>query len=166
LIADIRLLFPMALAIILLIISTIPIHLVGISAFFPIVDVMVIYYWSNYRSSLLPNWFIFLLGILRDLIEGISLGVSPFSYLVVRLVVMSGKDAHKKESFIFIWQGFAVVAFIAIILKWLLVSFSINTPLILNSAIMQFMISIAIYPVFHWVFNLVNKAIPKNFQNV
>lgn len=163
--AGIRLLFPIMVALLLLIISSVPIDVAGASAFFPVVDVMAIYYWTSYRPGALPDWFIFLLGILRDSIEGIAIGISPCVYLIIRLIVASSRGLYRKGSFLIIWQGFAVMALIAIVGKWLLLSFLMDTPLVLDSAIMQLMVSIAMYPVFHWFFNLVNLIMPEKFQD-
>lgn len=160
-----RLCFPIGLALVLLVISSIPMHIAGASAFFPMVDVMVIYYWSSYRPQSMPDWFVFTLGILRDVLEGLTIGVSPCIYLLVRFLVTASKDLYKKQTFIIVWQGFAVVSLIAITGKWLLVSFILDKPLVFNSAIMQFVLSIAIYPIFHWLFSLVNLTMPEHYQD-
>lgn len=164
--AGIRLFFPIMVAVLLLIISSVPIGIAGASAFFPAVDIMIIYYWTTYRPGALPDWFVFFLGVLRDSIEGIAIGVSPCVYLITRFIVASSRSLYRKENFLIIWQGFAVMALIAIVGKWLLISFLMDTPLVLGSAIMQFMVSIAMYPVFHWFFYLVNLTMPEKFQDV
>lgn len=151
----------MILVLVLLIASSIPIHIAGASAFFPMVDIMAIYYWTSYRPQVMPDWFVFILGILRDIMEGLTIGVSPFIYLLTRFIVLASKDLYKKQTFIIVWQGFAIVSLIAITGKWLLVSFIIDMPLVFTSAIMQFVLSIAMYPLFHWLFSLVNIIIPE-----
>ncbi len=40
-----------------------------------------------------------------------------------------------------------------------------GVSLVLDSAIMQFMVSIAMYPILHWFFNLVHLIMPENFQD-
>ncbi len=106
----IRLFLPQAVAILLLILSSVPIDVAGASAFFPAVDIMVIYYWSSYRPSALPAWFVFILGIFRDSIEGLTLGVSSCVYLLIKFIVVSSRGLYRKENFLIIWQGFAVTA--------------------------------------------------------
>lgn len=162
----IRMFFPIIAALLLLLFSSVPIHIPGVATFFPAVDIMVIYYWVSYRPDSLPDWFIFLLGILRDVLEGVSLGVGALVYLIVRLMVSASRDAYRKGSFPVVWQGMAVVTIVAIAVKWMLISFVMNVPVSLTAAIMQVLFSISIYPVVHWFFNLIQAAMPDNYQDV
>ena len=164
-ITSIRLFSPIIVALLLLVLSSVPTYIAGASAFFPVVDIMVIYYWSSYRPGTMPDWFVFLLGVFRDSIEGLSIGISPCVYLLVRFMVVASRGLYRRENFIVVWQGLAITALIAIAGKWLLVSFIMDTPLILDYAIMQFMFSVAMYPVFHWFFSLVYITMPENFQD-
>jgi rod shape-determining protein MreD len=150
----------------LLILSSAPVDVTGTSAFFPAFDVMAIYFWSSYRPTAMPYWFVFILGILRDSLEGIMLGVSPFVYLLIRLIIVSSKRLYRKENFIVVWQGLIFILIIAITLKWALLSFLIDKTLVIDYAVMQFMVSIAIYPLLHWLFNIINLAMPDSFQDV
>jgi len=162
---NIRLFFPIMVTLLLLILSSVPVDITGTSAFFPAVDVMAIYFWASYRPSTMPYWFVFFLGILRDSLEGVMLGVSPCIYLLIRLMAVSGKGLYRKENFILVWQRLIIILIISITLKWALLSFLIDKPLIIDYAVMQFMVSIAAYPLLQWLFNMVNKAMPENFQD-
>jgi rod shape-determining protein MreD len=163
--AGIRLFIPMITAFILLVLSSMPISIAGASSFFPAVDIMFIYYWSSHRLRSVPDWFIFTLGILRDAVEGTMMGVSPLIYLVTKFIVLSSRNLYRRENFLIIWQGFAITALIAISGKCLLLSLSMDTSFVLNAAIMQFVVSIAMYPLLHWVFNIIQMIIPENFQD-
>ncbi len=165
LITGIRFFYPMIVALLLLIISAVPIYIVGLSAFFPVVDVMVIYYWASSRPRVMPDWFIFLLGVLRDGVEGLTIGISSCVYLLVKFIVVASRGLYIRGGFLLVWQGFAIAAIIAIAGKWLLVSFVMNKPISLDSAIMQLMFSIAMYPVFYWFLNLVNITVPDNYHD-
>jgi len=164
-IAGIRLFIPLFIALVLLVISSVPISIPGLSAFFPVVDIMIIYYWSSYRPGALPDWAIFLLGVLRDGIEGITIGISSCIYLLVKFIVIASAGLYKKGGFLLVWQGFAAAAIIGIAGKWLLVSFVMDRPLMLDYGVMQLMFSMALYPVFHWFFNLINTIMPVDFQD-
>jgi rod shape-determining protein MreD len=161
----ISLFLPMLVALLLLLGSSVPVDIAGSSAFFPAVDVMAIYFWATYRPATMPYWFVFVLGILRDSLDGVVFGVSSCIYLVIRLLVVMSRKLYRKDNFIIAWQGFAVILFIAILLKWALVSFVMYRPLTLDYAIMQFMLSVAIYPLLYWFFNLVNIVMPEKFQD-
>lgn len=166
LLINIRLFLPIFVALLLLIISSVPIYISGASAFFPAVDIMVIYYWAGYKPDSMPNWFVFLLGIFRDVLEGVVIGVSPCIYLIIKLMVVAGRGLYRRESFPVVWQGLAVITVIAITGKWMLISFIMNAPIALNPAIMQVLFSIAVYPVVHWFFNLIYITMPETYQDV
>ncbi len=156
---------PILIALSLLMVSAVPLYIAGFYAFFPLVDIMVIYYWVSNRPSSMPIWFIFILGILRDALEGISMGVNVFIYLLTAFTVMASKSIYKRESFWLVWQGFAITALISISIKWLLVSFEMGIPLTAGSAIMQLTFSIAVYPLFYWFFNIMQSTMPKYLQD-
>lgn len=158
-------LYPMVFAFALLIFSSVPLYIAGTPSFFPALDIMIVFYWSSHRPSALPNWFIFLLGIFRDVVEGLTLGVGPFVYLVTKFMLLASRGIYRKANFLVIWQGFAIIALLAITLKWLLVSFIMGIPLSPDNAIMQFMLSVAIYPAMHWLFNLVASIMPEKFHD-
>ncbi len=54
------------LALLLFIVSAIPIHIAGAAMFFPMVDVMAIYYWSVHKPQAMPDWFMKLVLLLSD----------------------------------------------------------------------------------------------------
>jgi len=165
LLKNIRLFLPIMVTVLLLMLSSVPLDITGTSAFFPAVDIMAISFWASYRPGSMPYWFVFLLGIIRDSLEGIMLGVSPCVCLLVRLMVVSSRGLYRKENFILVWQWFTIILIFAITLKWALLSFLMDKPLIIDYAVMQFMVSIAMYPLLHWLFNIVNLAMPENFQD-
>ena len=57
------------------------------------------------------------------------------------------------------------ILIIAITLQWILASFLADRPIALDLFMIQFLVSIAIYPLLHRFFNLLNKAMPENFQD-
>lgn len=157
--------YPMVFAFILLIFSSVPLYIAGTPSFFPAIDIMIVFYWSSQRPGALPNWFIFLLGVFRDVVEGLTLGVGSFVYLITKFMVVASRRIYRRANFLVIWQGFAIVALLAITLKWLLVSFIMGFTLSPDNAIMQFMLSVAIYPAMHWLFNLVASTMPEKFHD-
>lgn len=157
--------YPIIATFLLLIISSVPTYIAGASAFFPIFDIMAIFYWSSQRPSALPNWFVFTLGICRDLVEGLTLGTNPCIYLITKFIVKANRGMYRKVNFIVILQSFAIVALLTTLAKWLLVSFIIGLPLPPDNALMQVMLSVAVYPLIHWLFNLVSSLMPDKFHD-
>jgi rod shape-determining protein MreD len=156
-----KLLLPKLLALLFIFLSYTPSRLYGLDNFFPAVDLMMIYYWSLYKPQVMPNWFIFSIGLMKDILSGSPLGVNALSYILLRGLAMY-KEKYLKKTFTGLWQGFAVFAAIVMIFKWLVFSFVFEEIMAINTVLMQFLLSVLIYPLFHSLFNGINVILPRS----
>jgi rod shape-determining protein MreD len=154
-----KLLFPKLLALLFIFLSYTPSHIYGISNFFPALDLMVVYYWSLYRPHVIPNWFVFSSGLIKDTLSGAPIGVNALSYIILRGLAIY-KGGPLKSTFIALWHGFAIFTAIILLFKWLIYSFVFAEFVEVNMIIMQFIISILLYPFFHGFFNTINVILP------
>lgn len=152
--------YPKLLAVLLVLLTSIPLKIPGVAYFLPMVEVMMIYYWCIYRPDAMPNWFVFALGIFRDALAGVPLGVNALTNVLLRSAVVMMREKYIKVPFLFVWQGFMVFACMAMAVKWVLFSFIFDQLLGLNMAVMQLLLSVAVYPLFHSLLNLVHKILP------
>lgn len=157
---------PNLVALLLLLISSLPIAVAGAAFFFPLVDMMFIFYFTIYRSNSTSNLFIFILGLTRDLLQGTPIGLSALIYLVLRFMIISISHQFRRGDFSIIWQVFALGMLITTVLKCAILYLLIGTPLMaMDYAIMQLLVSVALYPIFHWLFNLVNILVPESLDH-
>ncbi|MCE3232201.1 MAG: rod shape-determining protein MreD [Rickettsiaceae bacterium] len=156
-----KLFIPKILAILFIFLGYIQTRFFGLDSFFPAIDVMLIFYFSLQKPQVVPTWFVFSLGLLKDIISGEPLGVNALSYLILRGLVVYRTD-FLRRSFVFVWQGFCVFAALVIIFKWLVFSFVYDSALGINAACMQFLLTVLLYPFFHSVFNLIGVILPRN----
>lgn len=121
-----------------------------------------VYYWSLFRPASLPYWFLFLLGIMQDLVCGLPLGLSSLLLLLLRLFITRGRHLITLQHFIAIWTGFAIAAFVSGVLTFVLFSAieddweQVNLTRILLSSLFTFIL----YPVFHLLFNKLYALLP------
>ena len=78
-----------------------------------------VYYWSVYRPTLIPVWFVFVLGVVLDLMSGMPVGMSSFVLIFVRLIVTDQRLFLASQSFPAVWIGFVFVCVIANAFQWL-----------------------------------------------
>lgn len=79
---------------------------------------MALYYWSVFRPSLMPVWFVFLAGILLDLLSGLPVGLNASVFLIARWVVADQRKFLMAQPFMGFWMFFALVAAAAALLQW------------------------------------------------
>lgn len=144
---------PKVLALLLLFISSLPWGFAGFHVFFPLVDAITIFYWCNKRPSLMPGWFIFLLGLLRDSISGAPLGMAMLANFIMRMLALSGRRYYMKENFLLLWQAFFLFIVILSLFYWGAYSFIFSTFVDIGMLTMQAIITIILYPLFHGFFN-------------
>jgi rod shape-determining protein MreD len=84
---------------------------------------MVIYYWAIYRPTLIPAWFVFLMGIAFDLLSGLPVGLSAFVFVGLRWLVSDQRLFLMGQSFVTVWLGYALANLIVTSVQWVLYGF-------------------------------------------
>lgn len=155
-----RMLVPGLCTLLLLLLSLAPIGLSGF-ALFPIdVCLISIYYWAIFRPSAMPFWFVFLLGVVRDALMGMPLGIASLVFILFRLAVLSQQRYLVKETFWATWAGFALITVPTLLIQWLLASAFAKTLLPVQDVVMQWIFTFGLYPLLHIVFNALYRFLP------
>lgn len=147
-----RNLVPFLTALLLLLISLIPLHIPGYAGIVPMLTLTAVYYWGLYRSDLLPAWAVFFVGLLQDLLSGAPIGLNTSIFLLVYGIVVSHRRYFLHESFSIAWVSFMVIAAGASVLQWIGFSLLYSTfqnPIL---GVFQYLLTIALYPCFAWVY--------------
>ena len=147
--------------VLLLFLSVIPFYWGELSQIKPLFIVMVIYFWTVYRPSLLPPVFVFLLGVLMDLMMAWPLGISAFVYTGIQWLVRTQRRFLMGQSFFVFWGGFMLVALLAGIAHWglfclLNLTFINILPVFFNIGVSIFLFPFILLPLFliHKLLNL------------
>lgn len=155
-----RLQAPKIMAIMVILATVVPFHIPGMASFLPFFNIMMVYYWTIYRTDLFPAWFVFLLGIIQDALYGTPLGLHPFLNLSVWILIVNNREFFSKESFMNVWAKFFLVSFFVAILNWIIFSFLHGRLLIPTNAILQWLLSAVLYACIHYVLNMVYSMLP------
>ncbi len=114
----------------------------------PAFALVAIYIWTLLRPDLLPSWSVFLIGIFQDLVSASPVGIWAFIFLMVHGLTLSQRVFLIGRGFGFTWIYFGIVASLAGFFSWILVCIYHGQLLAPYPAIVQTMLSAAIYPVF------------------
>lgn len=142
---------PFGLTFVLLIVDAVPFHIPGFAQVAPLLPMIGIYFWAVYRPDLMPATAVFALGILHDFLSGLPVGVSAVTFLAVQGAAMAQRDFFFGKSFIIVWLGFLIVAAGALVLQWLLSSLVAGGFVDGRSALYQYGLTAAFFPILAWL---------------
>ena len=120
---------------------------------------IIIYYWILRDPSILGYGFVFLCGIINDVVLSLPLGTSPISYLFVSLVAAYVRNATVRSTLFTDWFTFVIAILIGNFITYYLIrNFTVMeisyTPMFYNS-----LFTFILYPVFWAIFELYKKTI-------
>ncbi|MDA0902691.1 MAG: rod shape-determining protein MreD [Proteobacteria bacterium] len=122
--------------------------------FIPLFDLMIIYYFTIYRSGVFGWWFLLLLGVWDDSLTGLPIGITAFSYLIgVKIFEILNHRLIIRENFTQIWQQFIAFSFFILAFKWVLLSIYYSTTYSIINPLIQIAISSLLYVVMHRFFD-------------
>ena len=148
------------IAVLLAMLSMSDIKIEYLADFLPLFDVMIIYYFAVLKPDIFAMWFLFLMGIISDAINGMPLGITSFCYIIpVKLFVAFNKRATSQQDFHNIFQQFIAFVFVILFLKWLIISiYHLELYNIINLLI-HLVITSIIYIFMHKVFYYLDKKL-------
>ena len=131
-----------------------------VADFLPLFDVMIIYYFTIIRPQIFAIWFLFLLGIISDAINGFPLGLTSLCYIItIKLFNTLNQRMVMKENFQQILGQFIVFVFSILLLKWLLLSLYHLKVYNIIRPIIQLVITTTLYVLMHKFFDYLDKKL-------
>lgn len=99
-------------------------------------------------------WFVFFLGLAIDAVQGLPMGLSSLTYLAFRIFIELQRKYIVKEGFMMKWAYFALLLLGVGTGQWLVLGFATSQMPSVLPALMQLVLTICLYPVFHQLFDL------------
>ncbi|CAK0751130.1 rod shape-determining protein MreD [Azospirillaceae bacterium] len=153
-----RSLAPLAVTLMLVLLSVVPLYLPGWQRVAPLLVLMSVYYWTIHRPDLLPPGAVFAVGLLYDLLAGSPLGLTALVLLLCHWMVVYQRGFFLAGSFLMLWTGFSVVVFGAELVQWLACSLLSGEVLGVRAALFQALLSLALFPLCAWLFIRIHRA--------
>ena len=150
---------PVALTVLLAVLSAVPIGVPGYSAVVPGYTAMAAFYWAVFRPDLQPPFALFLVGILQDILVATPLGMTALSLMIVHGLAVSQRRAFLGKPFVLAWLGFVVIHALAAFAVWLLASVLALQPIGPEPAIFQYLVTVTLFPVVAWMFVRVHRHV-------
>ena len=148
---------PMALTLLLLFVGLLPWHVHGLSSISGGFVLISVYFWTLHQPKLMTMWAVAAIGLAGDLMGAAPLGVGT----AVLLIAHGLTDAQRKilagAPFILVWGGFLLIAAIAMVLQWLLVSLVEEAFIDPQPALFLYVVTVVCYPPLSYLFTNVQR---------
>lgn len=142
-----RALLPASLTLLLILLTLTPLRLPVVEVAAPLLPLIAIYQFGLFQPQHLTHGVALILGLLLDLLTSGPLGVNAMVFLVVRHFVAVNQRFLVNKPLGMLWLGYAIVSASAQVLAWLLASILLWMVVDPRPALVQFAMSLALYPV-------------------
>lgn len=151
------------IAVLFVIFNISDIRIGGLAKLIPLFDLMMVFYFAVFRRTF-GMWFIFLLGIWNDALNGNPLGLTPLCYItLIKIFITLNQRLVIRENFKQLWQQFAIFCFCFLCLKWMILSVFNTAFYSVITILVQFVLTTSFYVLMHKFFDyLYQKLIEEN----
>ena len=120
---------------------------------------IIIYYWVLRDPSILGYGFVFLCGIINDVVLSLPLGTSALSYLFVALVAAYVKNATVRSTLFTDWFTFFIAVLIGNFITYLLLNKFTETIIEYDTMFFNSLFTFILYPAFWLTFEVYKRLI-------
>ena len=120
---------------------------------------IIIYYWILRDPSILGYGFVFLAGLVNDVVLSMPLGTSAISYLFISLVAAYVRNATVRSSLFTDWFTFVVAILIANFIYYFLMNKFSNVPIQYINLFYNSLFTFILYPAFWFIFEIYKRLI-------
>ena len=156
-----RNLMPGLLTLLMILLTVAPRQITGRVDFMPVLVLIAIYYWGIFRPRLMQYWWVFLLGLLQDALMGMPVGMSSLLFLLFLFLVRWQGRMYARQSFMSMWFGFALLSATIFLLNWTMMTLFFGRPMVIQTAVIQWIMTAGIYPFLHQAFNWMYQFLPR-----
>ena len=119
-----------------------------------------VFYWAVYRPTLMPPWYVFVLGLLMDTLSGLPLGLNALILVAVHWIVRMQRVYLMGQSFLGLWIGFAVTCFLSASAQWSLYALVSRALVPAGPTLASAGVTILVFPLISLLFIAVHRILP------
>ncbi len=123
------------------------------------IQLIIIYFWTLKRPSVLGNGHIFFAGLINDVVTGVPLGLSSLSYLIVSLIATYIKNMTVNTTIASDWFTFFIAIVLSNSLFLILLSNFSNISLSFIEISYDTFFTLIFFPFFWFLFSYYNSII-------
>lgn len=146
-----RRLVPFALSVLLVLAGTLPWPVPNYADIAPSFSIMVVFFWAISRPDLMPNIAALAIGLIEDVMQGAPLGFNGMVLLIACGIARSQQPHIAGRPFALHWAAFVIVATLAELMRWALLSAIASNFVGLASVSLHLLVTVAVYPALAWI---------------
>jgi cell shape-determining protein MreD len=147
------------IAVLFVIINISDIRVAGLSNIIPLFDLMMIFYFTIFKKTF-GIWFIFILGVWSDALNGIPLGTTALCYIVlIKFFLLLNNRVLLRDNFKQVWQQFVAFCGLFLLLKWLILSIFAGTFYSFTTPLIHLVLSSVLYVLMHKFFDYLSQKL-------
>ena len=127
------------------------------------INYIIIFFWSLKRPKYLGYGYIFLAGILNDVIQNNPLGISSIEYLSICVLTAFVRKRIILQNLIYDWVFFLISILIVGSINYIILVYIFNIPIVYESMLLGLFATFLIYPILakilSWIDNVVQVSI-------
>lgn len=139
---------PLILSLFLVLINFIPVHIPLTHFLRPDLAIISVYFWVLYRPDLFGPVSTLILGLFVDFLSASPLGLHVFVLMSMYVLIVTLAGYVNTKPFITSWVGFGIICFIALFLKWVLLSCYTHHLISMAYIVITYFVTVLIYPLF------------------
>jgi rod shape-determining protein MreD len=156
-----RKLLPVLSALLLCLVSVIPVGVPEWQTLAPPLTLAAVFYWTVARPDLLPPTAAFGLGLFQDLLTGAPLGSGALIMVLTQWTLRGQQRFLANRPFFLLWAAFAPVLVIASALEWVIAMASSFHAIPVTGAMARVLLSFVVFPLVAWVVLIpIHRALP------
>ena len=137
---------PLLSSLFLLLLSYVPLDFSLLNNVRPVIGISCVYFWLIHRPDLFNLWSIYFYGMIDDIISASPFGSNILAMLILYLLITNLSKFFNAKPFVVMWYGFAAIALITMLCRWLVVSIYYSQFLPLSMLFFSYMVTVAAYP--------------------
>lgn len=149
---------PVAVTLLLVVISVVPLRMPASHALAPDLVLMAVFYWTVHRPDLMRPWTVFIIGLLGDILTGAPPGANALVLVLVHASIIAQHKVFRGKGFALVWWAFALIApaaHVVTAIVALLVAGVVVDPSVLG---LRLVLTIAFYPAVAWFMGRAQRA--------
>jgi len=125
----------------------------------PIFLLIIVFYWSMHRPSIIPPVLIFFIGLLQDMILEYPIGLHSILYLTVYFLISRQRVFLMGQSYTNIWLFFSLTTFLFGVCEWLFFSIRYLTFFDISTVLLSVAVTVFLYPVVNFLMLFLNRLL-------
>ena len=120
---------------------------------------ILIFYWSLKKSEILGYGYIFIAGLINDVVVGFPIGISSFCYLLICGFASYLRNITLRPSLFKDWFFFLFTILVTNSLTYILLVFIFEFELNYNELLVNLFFTFLLYIIFAYIFDLYHKLV-------